>query len=156
VDAIWDKLLAHANEDKAPAPDYLFRFKFHGLFYVAPAQNSFMVRLRIPGAILSSHQMRGLANLAAKYGPGQTDLTTRSNVQIRSLQPKNIIDVLNAIQALGMSSRGSGADNIRNITASPITGIDRAELYDVAPLDCQPLVSGYQKQHRRVGRKVDG
>ena len=131
---IWDKLLAHANEDKAPAQDDLFRFKFHGLFYVAPAQDSFMVRLRIPGAILSSHQMRGLAKLAAEYGPGRADLTTRSNVQIRSLQPKNIVRVLNAIQALGMSSRGSGADNIRNITASPITGIDPAELYDVAPL----------------------
>ena len=125
---IWDKLLAHANENKAPAQDDLFRFKFHGLFYVAPAQDSFMVRLRIPGAILSSHQMRGLARLAAEYGPGRADLTTRSNVQIRSLQPKNIVRVLNAIQALGMSSRGSGADNIRNITASPITGIDPAEL----------------------------
>ena len=131
---IWDKLLAHANEDKAPAQDDLFRFKFHGLFYVAPAQDSFMVRLRIPGAILSSNQMRGLAKLAAEYGPGRADLTTRSNVQIRSLQPKNIVRVLNAIQALGMSSRGSGADNIRNITASPITGIDPTELYDVAPL----------------------
>ena len=41
---------------------------------------------------------------------------------------------MNAIQALGLSSRGSGADNIRNITASPITGIDPTELYDVAPL----------------------
>src|SRR5580692_1205252 len=131
---IWDKLLAHANEDKAPAQDDLFRFKFHGLFYVAPAQDSFMLRLRIPGALLSSHQLRGLAKLASEYGPGRADLTTRSNVQIRSLQPKNIVRVLNAIQALGMSSRGSGADNIRNITASPITGIDPAELYDVAPL----------------------
>jgi ferredoxin-nitrite reductase len=33
-----------------------------------------------------------------------------------------------------MTSRGSGADNIRNITASPTTGIDPSELYDVAPL----------------------
>jgi ferredoxin-nitrite reductase len=131
---IWDKLLAHANEDKAPAQDDLFRFKFHGLFYVAPAQDSFMVRLRIPGATLSSHQMRGLARLAAEYGPGRADLTTRSNVQIRELRPKNIVRVLNAIQALGLSSRGSGADNIRNITAAPITGIDPAELYDVGPL----------------------
>jgi ferredoxin-nitrite reductase len=42
--------------------------------------------------------------------------------------------VLTRVQALGMSSRGSGADNIRNITASPITGIDPEELIDVAPL----------------------
>src|SRR5881275_1361456 len=31
---IWDKLVAHAEENKAPAADDLFRFKFHGLFHV--------------------------------------------------------------------------------------------------------------------------
>src|ERR1019366_711299 len=67
---IWDKLLAHANEDKAPASDDLFRFKFHGLFYVAPAQDSFMLRLRIPGALLTTYQMRGLAAMAADWGSG--------------------------------------------------------------------------------------
>jgi len=131
---IWDNLLAHANENKAPAPDDIFRFKFHGLFYVAPAQDSFMLRLRVPGSILSTYQLRGLARLAADYGSGRADITTRSNLQIREFQPKDIVRVLNTIQSLGMTSRGSGADNIRNITASPITGLDPTELYDVAPL----------------------
>lgn len=131
---IWDKLLAHANEDKAPAPDDVFRFKFHGLFHVAPAQDSFMVRLRIPGGALTAQQMRGLAKLAAEHGAGGADITTRGNLQIRNLRPRDIIRVLTAIQAIGLTSRGSGADNIRNITASPITGIDGAELYDVGPL----------------------
>lgn len=131
---IWDKLVAHANEDKAPAPDDLFRFKFHGLFYVAPAQDSFMLRMRIPGGVLNTYQLRGLAKMAQEMGPGRTDITTRSNLQLRELKPKDIVRVLNGIRALGMSSRGAGADNIRNITASPITGIDPHELYDVAPL----------------------
>jgi ferredoxin-nitrite reductase len=131
---IWDKLLAHADENRAPAADDLFRFKFHGLFYVAPAQDSFMLRLRVPGGILTSHQMRGLAQMATDWGSGRADLTTRANVQIREFQPKDIVRVLNKVQSLGMSSRGSGADNIRNITASPITGLDPTELCDVAPL----------------------
>ena len=131
---IWDKLIAHANEDRGPAQDDLFRFKFHGLFYVAPAQDSFMLRLRIPGGILTAHQMRGLAAMAADWGPARADITTRANLQIREIQPKNIVRVLNKLQSLGLTSRGSGADNIRNITASPIAGIDPTELYDVAPL----------------------
>lgn len=131
---IWDKLLGHAAENKAPAADDLFRFKFHGLFYVAPAQDSFMLRLRVPGSILSTHQLRGLAQLASECGSGRVDITTRSNLQIREFQPKDIVRVLTTIQALGMSSRGAGADNIRNITASPVTGIDPDELLDVAPL----------------------
>ncbi len=131
---IWDKLLAHAGENKPPASDDLFRFKFHGLFYVAPAQDSFMLRLRVPGAILTTHQIRGLAEMAEDWGSGRVDLTTRSNLQIRELQPKDIVRVLTKVQALGMSSRGAGADNIRNITASPISGLDPEELDDVSPL----------------------
>lgn len=131
---IWEKLLAHANENKAPAADDLFRFKFHGLFHVAPAQDSFMLRMRVPGSRLTGKQMRGLAAIADTMGSGRADLTTRGNLQIRELQPRDIVNVLNSVQSLGMSSRGAGADNIRNITASPITGIDRDELYDVAPL----------------------
>ena len=131
---IWDRLLAHADENRAPAADDLFRFKFHGLFYVAPTQDSFMLRIRVPGGILTSRQMRGLAEMASDWGSGRANLTTRANLQIREFQPKDIVRVLNKVQSLGMSSRGSGADNIRNITASPITGLDSTEIYNVAPL----------------------
>ena len=58
---IWDKLLAHANEDKFPDKPDTFRFRYHGLFYVAPAQISFMLRCRIPAGELTSAQLRGLA-----------------------------------------------------------------------------------------------
>jgi len=131
---VWDKLLAHANEDRAPAPDDLFRFKFHGLFYVAPAQDSFMLRLRAPGGVLTSAQMRGLAEMAEDWGAGRCDVTTRANLQIREFQPRDIVRVLNKVESLGMTSRGSGADNIRNITASPLSGFDPTELLDVQPL----------------------
>ncbi len=131
---IWDRLVAHAKETRAPGPENIFRFKFHGLFYVAPAQDSFMLRLRIPGGILTANQMRGLATMAEEWGSGRADITTRANLQIREFQPKDIVRVLNKVHALGMTSRGTGADNIRNITASPTSGIDPTELYDVAPL----------------------
>ncbi len=131
---IWDRLLEYAARNEPPSEADRFRLKYFGLFHVAPAQDSFMLRLRIPGGILRSHQMRGLAKMAADWGSGRADLTTRSNLQIREFTPKNIVDVLAAVQALGLSSRGSGADNIRNITASPITGLDPHELLDVAPL----------------------
>ncbi len=131
---VWDKLIAHADDNRAPAPDDNFRFKFHGLFHVAPAQDSFMLRLRVPGGMVTAQQMRGLAWMAEEWGSGRADITTRANLQIREFQPKNIVRVLEKVDALGMTSRGAGADNIRNITASPITGIDPTELCDVAPL----------------------
>ena len=130
---LWDELLAHAAGNTVPDPENRFRFKFHGLFYVAPAQDSFMLRMRVPGGLLTSTQMRGLASIAEQWGCGRVDLTTRANVQIREFQSKDVVNVLNAIAKLGMTSRGSGADNIRNITASPISGYDPQELIDVQP-----------------------
>lgn len=130
---IWERLLAHADENRAPDAEDVFRFKFHGLFYVAPTQDSFMLRLRIPGGKITSYQMRGLADIAGNWGAGRADITTRANLQIREFQPKDIVRVLTSLQALGLTSRGAGADNIRNITASPLSGIDPNELIDASP-----------------------
>lgn len=131
---VWDKLVAHADENRFPGGGDVFRFKFHGLFYVAPAQDSFMLRLRVPGCRLSARQMLGLAEMAEAWGGGEAHITTRGNLQIRQFQPKDIVRVLMKVQSLGMTSRGSGADNIRNITATPTSGLDPQELFDVAPL----------------------
>jgi len=129
----WERLLRHADADQAPDPENTYRFKTHGLFYVAPAQDSFMLRLRIPGCELSAHQLHGLADLASDHGGGHADLTTRGNLQLREFRPREIINVLTRVQDLGLTSRGSGADNIRNITATPTSGFDRDELIDVRP-----------------------
>ncbi|HEY1792055.1 MAG TPA: NirA family protein [Opitutaceae bacterium] len=130
---IWEKLVAHAEAGRRPDEPDTFRFKYHGLFYVAPAQDSFMVRLRVPAGILTAHQMHGLADLASDLGGGYAHVTTRANIQIRELKPRDIVRVLVRLQELGLTSRGSGADNIRNITASPTSGFDPGELIDVRP-----------------------
>jgi len=130
---IWEKLCAHAAADKFPDEADAFRFKFHGLFHVAPAQDSFMIRLRIPAGELHAHQLRGLADLAEECGNGHADITTRANLQLRELPPRTIVRVLTRVSQLGLTSRGAGADNIRNLTATPTSGFDPRELIDVRP-----------------------
>lgn len=130
---LWDELLDSAARNEAPDAERRYRFKFHGLFHVAPAKDSFMLRLRVPGGVITSAQIRGLAGIAEKWGNCRLDLTTRCNIQIREFAPRNVVNVLNSVRKLGLSSVGSGADNIRNITASPISGYDPQELIDVQP-----------------------
>ncbi len=130
----WDALLADAAAGRFPKGTDIFRRKFFGLFYVAPAQNAFMCRLRMPNGILAAHQLKGLAALAEKWGGGYADVTTRANFQIREIKPQGIVEMLGGIQELGLTSRGAGADNIRNITGSPTAGIDPQELIDTRPL----------------------
>ena len=131
---IWDKLLAHAQQDQPPQAGDAYRFKFHGLFYVAPAQDSLMVRVRIPGNMLTSLQMRTLAGIASELGGGYGDVTTRGNIQIREIAPRDAVEVLMRLSESGLTSRGAGADNVRNITSSPLSGIDPTELIDTRPM----------------------
>jgi ferredoxin-nitrite reductase len=130
---VWDKLLAHAEQNKFPDKADTFRFRYHGLFYVAPAQDAFMLRCRVPGGQLSAEQFRGLSEIAEDWGNGYADITTRANIQIREIAPRHIVKVLLKLHELGLTSRGSGVDNVRNITASPTAGIDPAELIDAQP-----------------------
>jgi ferredoxin-nitrite reductase len=131
---VWDKLIAHANDDKFPGKEDTFRFRYHGLFYVAPAQDSFMLRCRIPAGELTWTQLNGLAEMAEEWGGGYADITTRANIQIREIRPRHIVKCLLKLQELGLTARGSGVDNVRNITATPTAGIDRDELVDTRPL----------------------
>src|SRR5437764_2516991 len=131
---IWDEMAANAAAGRFPKGLDVFRHKFHGLFYVAPTQDAFMLRLRLPGGIVSAHQARGLAGIAERFGGGNLDVTTRANLQIREIGAAHPIEVLEAVQELGLTSRGSGADNVRNLTGSPAAGIDPQELIDTRPL----------------------
>ncbi len=131
---MWDELVAEAAEGRFPKGTDVFRHKFFGLFYAAPAQNAFMCRLRIPNGILATHQLRSLAAIAERCAGGYADVTTRANLQLREIAPQNILAVLTGIQDAGLTSRGAGADNIRNITGSPTAGIDAQELIDTRSL----------------------
>jgi ferredoxin-nitrite reductase len=129
----YEKLKDQALKNEAPKADDNFRWRFYGLFYCAPTQKSYMCRLRIPNGILSHWQFSGLADLAERYAGGYAHVTTRANLQMRDVEPKNAVAMVEAIQDLGLSSRGSGADNIRNVTGTPTAGVDPQELLDTRP-----------------------
>jgi ferredoxin-nitrite reductase len=129
----YERLKEFGARNEYPKPPDNFRWRFFGLFYVAPNQNAYMCRLRIPNGILRAAQLAGLAELAERYGGGYAHVTTRANLQIREIEAKNAVAMVEAIQDLGLCSRGSGADNIRNVTGTPTAGIDPQELLDTRP-----------------------
>jgi len=134
----YPQLLENAASNKAPDKEDIFRFKWNGLFYLTPNKEAFMARLRIPGGVLKTFQLRELAQVAKDLTSGYVQITTRANVQMRLIQPKDAPEVLRRIQSVGLHTRGAGADNIRNLTANPTAGIDPHELIDVLPL-CREL-----------------
>ncbi|HEX3991642.1 MAG TPA: NirA family protein, partial [Acetobacteraceae bacterium] len=129
----YDEIAAGAMEKRFPKGTDIFLTKFHGLFYVAPAQDAFMCRLRIPGGIINAFQLRGVAAIADELAGGFADITTRANLQLREIPAANAPEVLLRLAEIGLTSRGAGADNLRNITGSPTAGIDPQELLDTRP-----------------------
>ena len=129
----FGEISALAAEGKFPKGTDVFLTKYQGLFFVAPAQNSFMCRLRMPGGILNTLQFRGIAAIAEEMGGGYADVTTRANLQIREIGASFAPEVLTRLADLGLTSRGSGADNVRNVTGSPTAGVDPQELIDTRP-----------------------
>src|ERR1700710_3006994 len=126
----YPRLKQQAQDDVPPSPADNFRWRYYGLFYVAPAQDSYMCRLRIPNGILKHWQFAGMADLAERLCGPFCHVTTRANLQVREIPPKNGVALLEGIQDIGLCSRGSGADNIRNVTGTPTAGIDPQELLD--------------------------
>ena len=129
----YRRLKEQAKTNTPPSAADNFRWRYYGLFYVAPAQDSYMCRLRMPNGILRHWQLSGLSDLAEIYGGGYSHVTTRANIQIREILPKNSVTLIESIQDLGLCTRGSGADNIRNVTGTPTAGIDPQELIDTRP-----------------------
>ncbi len=129
----YPRLVKQAELNEAPKPPDNFRWRYYGIFYVAPTQSSYMCRLRIPNGILKHWQLAGVADLAENFGGPYAHVTTRANLQLREIEPKNAINVIEGLQDLGLCSRGSGADNIRNVTGTSTAGIDPQELLDTRP-----------------------
>jgi ferredoxin-nitrite reductase len=130
----YDQIIENAIGNKAPDKEDTFRFKWNGLFFLTPVKDAFMARLRIPGGVVRTYQLRELAHIAQELTSGYVQITTRANFQMRLIQPKDAPEFLGRIQAIGLHTRGAGADNIRNLTMNPTAGIDPVELIDVNPL----------------------
>ncbi|WP_416666076.1 ferredoxin--nitrite reductase [Egbenema bharatensis] len=111
------------------------RLKWVGVFFRPVTPGKFMLRMRMPSGVLNSHQMRVLAEIVQRYGEdGNADITTRQNLQLRGIRIEDIPDIFDRLKAADMTSVQSGMDNVRNITASPIAGLDADELIDAREL----------------------
>jgi ferredoxin-nitrite reductase len=135
---VWPDILRYAQEGTPMAAiddADLERMKWYGYFYRKNNDNNhYMCRVRIPGCTMTANQARALAFIAYESGYSIVDVTTRGNVQIQGLTIEKLPGVRAALERVGLTSRQSGHDNIRNITSHPWSGIDAEELIDTREL----------------------
>lgn len=120
------------------ATDREHRLKWLGIFFRPVTPGKFMMRLRLPNGIITSGQTRTLAEIVQRYGDdGSADITTRQNLQLRGILIEDLPDIFHRLKEVGLTSVQSGMDNVRNITGSPVAGLDADELIDTRELAYQ-------------------
>ncbi|WP_017324212.1 ferredoxin--nitrite reductase [Synechococcus sp. PCC 7336] len=135
--AVKDELdyFAEIGWEAMDATDREQRLKWLGLFFRPVTPGKFMLRMRTPNGVLSAEQLQMFGEVIQRYGEdGSADITTRQNIQLRGIRIEDVPEIFARIKAVGLTSIQSGMDNVRNITGSPVAGIDASELIDTRPL----------------------
>jgi sulfite reductase (ferredoxin) len=94
----------------------------------------FMVRIRIPNGLLTSHQLRTIADLTRQFARGTADITVRQNIQLHWVTIEALPEILESLWSCGLNAMGACGDVTRNITGCPLAGVDADEIVDASPL----------------------
>ena len=98
------------------------------------ASDYFMMRVGIPNGIVSASQLRVIGGLARKYARNLADITVRQAIQLHWLTIESLPEVVEALDAAGLSPKGACGDVVRNVTGCPLAGVAADELIDASPL----------------------
>jgi ferredoxin-nitrite reductase len=100
------------------------------LFQPTDALDGKLVRIRVPGGLLSSEQGRVLAKVSDRLGSSTIEVTNRANIQLRGVKASISPEILFQLQDVGLAGKILQTDWVRNIMASPTAGIDPEQLVD--------------------------
>ena len=93
-----------------------------------------MIRIKLPGGIISTEAMEALGVFAEKYAPlGKGHITTRENFQFHHVPLAQCPDALRLLGAAGMSTREACGNVVRNVVGSPSSGVCSSEIFDPTP-----------------------
>ncbi|WP_208641620.1 precorrin-3B synthase [Streptomyces africanus] len=103
-----------------------------GTLRLHAADDGALARVRVPGGVLTVRQAEALADAAERLGDGDLHLTSRGNVQLRGLDDGCGGELAGLLDAAGLlPSRGH--ERVRNVVASPLSGLDGRGTLDVRP-----------------------
>jgi len=98
------------------------------------ASDWFMMRIGIPNGIVTSKQLRVVGQLTQKHARNLADITVRQNIQLHWLSIESLPEVVEALDAIGLSPKGACGDVVRNVTGCPLAGVAADELIDASPI----------------------
>lgn len=101
--------------------------------YAHRGGEEFMIRLRIPSGIMTYDKLKLVYKLAKEKNLNSIHTTTRQAIQLHGLDIDGICDVMEEALKNDIYTRGGGGNFPRNVSISPLSGVDKEEVFDVTP-----------------------
>ena len=146
----FSRLMECAETNRPPGPDDRFRFQWFGLFYQAPRQDSFLLRLRLPGGRLEAFQLGGLAEIVQECAGGHVLLNAQGGLDVPGVPVRAAAEILRHVEGIGLSARQTGGDCVQSVRGGEDDGLAdcKARPGSVYPLVCR--LEQALAHHRRL------
>jgi ferredoxin-nitrite reductase len=125
-------------------PGEVERLKWVGIYPQKQGGDAFMIRIKIPGGVLTPEQTRVIGKIAADFACGPIpnphfgnnflDLTTRQDVQMHWIEMENVPEIWRRLEEVGITTVQACGDSARNVLCCPVSGLDRDEAIDAYPV----------------------
>ena len=124
-------------------PGEVERLKWVGIYPQKQGGNAFMIRIKVPGGVLTPEQARVVGQIAVDFADGPIpnphfgnnflDITTRQDIQMHWIEMENVPDIWRRLEEVGMTTVQACGDSARNVLCCPVSGIDHDEILDAYP-----------------------
>ncbi|TAK70759.1 MAG: nitrite/sulfite reductase [Actinomycetota bacterium] len=93
----------------------------------------FMLRIRTDGGVLSSAQLRAIADVSTTFARDTADITDRQNIQLHWIRIEDVPEVWRRLEAVGLTTAEACGDTPRVVLGSPVAGVAADEIIDGTP-----------------------
>ena len=128
----------------AEVPGETERLKWVGVYPQKQGGDAFMMRIKVPGGVLTAEQTKVIGRIAVDFANGPypnphfgnnfLDITTRQDVQLHWIHMKDIPEIWDRLESASMTTVQACGDSARNVLCCPVSGLDADEVADAYPL----------------------
>jgi ferredoxin-nitrite reductase len=125
-------------------PGEMERLKWVGIYPQKQGGDAFMMRIKVPGGVLTPEQARVIGQIAVDFANGPIpnphfgnnflDLTTRQDVQMHWIKMENVPEIWRRLEEAGMTTVQACGDSARNVLCCPVSGLGHDEVLDAYPI----------------------
>lgn len=101
--------------------------------YAQRGGNAMMLRLRMTAGVLTKEKMHFVARSMEEYKVKRAHFTTCSTIQFHDLSADETLIIMDQALEHDIVCRGGGGDFPRNVIASPLSGVEKGEAFDIMP-----------------------